>query len=129
MPDLALLFDAHTHFVKVVPAEFSQYLLKYTVKLPPGGPLAFTMDELFALGLPGQDEYKRFIQACVAQHTIYTAADLALLARNEPVFAMDCEVDYIDILPCNRRKYFVPRGSQCDPAPHAVDKYADQISF
>ena len=127
LPDLALLFDAHTNFVKVVPAEFSQYLLKYTVKLPPGGPLAYEMDELFALGIPSKDAYTQMVQSCIAQHTVYTAADLALLARNEPVFTMDCQVDYVDIVPRFRRKYYVPRGARHDPPPHVVDRCADTL--
>lgn len=123
LPDLALLFDAHTNFVKVVPSDFAEYLLKYTCKFPPGGPLAFTIDELLDLGIPSQQEYERLTNACLAQHTVYTAADLALQARGEEVFAMDCTVEYVEVLPRQRCRYTIGPYQMTEPQPHAMDRY------
>ena len=103
LPDLALLFDAHVNLVKIIRAEWSSYLLKYTTKPNPVGQLSLHEHELLQLGFENVDQYQRAVASRFATSTVYQPAQLALVAMDVPTFRLSRVIAFVDTRPPERR--------------------------
>jgi hypothetical protein len=95
--EIALLADAHTNVLRVVPGEWSIYMLKYHTKPPAQDSLNTTHEHLAFMGRPDADVFELAVAARFAQPRIYAAPEMALFATCTPLFTLSRPVHFVHI--------------------------------
>jgi hypothetical protein len=97
IPEIALLADAHTNVLKIVPGEWSRYMLKYHTKPPTQDSLKITHEQLALMGMPDADTFELAVAARFAQTRVYAEPELALFATRTPLFTLSTPVHFVNI--------------------------------